>query len=163
MRKLHYNQRGFTVVEVVASVAILTMVMGLLGTALFQALGTETVVVDDGLAINELRKGLSYFSEDVKMTQTTDLEDGGAPVSSCDLSWTDEYQDAQTPHTSSYALVGDRLVRTYDGNAHTVANRVISVSFSRSGQTITAQIEVDAGPPGTRTLSVNAVMRPDPS
>ena len=59
--------------------------------------------------------------------------------------------------------MGDRLVRTYDGNEHTVAHRAVSVSFSRFGQTITAQVEVDAAPGTTKTLSVNAVMRPDPS
>lgn len=163
MRKLYCGQRGFTVVEVIVSVAILSMVMATLGTAIFQALGTERIVVDDGLAINELRKGLSYFSEDVKMTKTTNLEDGGAPVSSCTLSWTDEFQDAQTPHTSSYALVDDRLVRSYDGSEHTVAHRAVSVSFSRSGQTLSIQLETDAAPGATRTLSVSAVMRPDES
>ena len=161
MMKLWRSQRGFTLIEVLVSVAILSMVMGTVGTALFQALGTERTVVDDGLAINELRRAISYFSGDVKMAQDTDLVDGGAPVSSCTLSWIDEFADAQVSHSSSYAVVDDGLVRTYDGNAHTVARRVVSVSFSRTGQTITIQLEVNAAPGITKTLSAKTVMRPD--
>ena len=39
--------------------------------------------MDDGLAVNELRKALGYFSGDVKMAKDTDLVDGGEPASTC--------------------------------------------------------------------------------
>ncbi|MDO8750699.1 MAG: hypothetical protein Q7K03_06105, partial [Dehalococcoidia bacterium] len=107
---------------------------------------------------NELRKGLSWFSTDMKMTQTTDLADGGS-AATITASWIDQFQGAGTPHTSSYAKVGDSLVRTYDGVSHTVARGVSSAVFSRSGKTIVAQIEVQVSPGVTRTLSVKAVTR----
>ena len=159
LKSLLQDCRGFTLPEVIVSVGVLSIVMGILGTAMFQALGTEGAVIDDGKAINELRKGFSWFSEDVKMAQSTDLTDGAPAVSSVTLSWTDEFGGVGASHTSSYALVGDRLVRTYDGVAHDVARGVVSASFSLSGSTVTAQVEVTADLGTTRTLSVSTMMR----
>ena len=59
MKKLWRSQRGFTLVELVVVVSILTIVMGTIGAAMFQAMETEKEVVDDGLANSELRKGFS--------------------------------------------------------------------------------------------------------
>ena len=162
LKKLWHSQGGFTLVEMLVGVGLLTIIMSTIGTSLFQALHTEKEVVDDGLGINELRKGLSWFAEDVKMANSTDLVDGAPAVSSVALSWTDQFNDAGVSHTSNYVLVGDRLVRTYDGNAHTVAHRVVSVAFSFSGRTVTAQVEVNAEPGTTRTLSVQTIMRSTP-
>ncbi len=159
LKSFLHDSRGFTLPEVLVSMGILTVVMSTIGIALFQALDTQTGVVDDGLAINELRKGLSWFAKDVKMARSTDMVDGAPAVSSVTFTWTDEFQDAEVDHTSSYALVGDQLVRTYDGNAHTVARRVVSVAFSLSSRTVTAQFEIDAGAGTTRTLSVKTVIR----
>ena len=159
LRRFIQGQGGFTLPELLVAVGILGIVTGTIGTAIFQSLGTEYEVIADGLGINELRKGFSWFAEDVKMAQSSDLTDGGSAASTVSLSWTDQFADAGTNHTSSYALVGDELVRTYDGNAHTVARKAVSVSFSLSGKTITAQVEVQAEPGQTRTLSVSATMR----
>jgi len=159
LRNFLRDSRGFTLVEVLVGVGILTIVMSTIGTAMFQALGTQKGVVDDGLAINELWKGLSWFAEDVKMAQNTDLVDGAPAVASVTFTWTDEFNDAGVSHTSSYALVDDMLVRTYDGNAHTVARRAISAAFSLSNRTVIAQFEVDAGAGTIRTLSLKTLMR----
>ena len=159
MKKLWRSQRGFTLVELVVVVSILTIVMGTIGAAMFQAMETEKEVVDDGLAISELRKGFSWFAADVKMATTGDLVNNAPAVSSVTMNWTDQFGGVGTPHAASYSLVGNSLVRTYDGNAHTVARRVVSVAFSLSNRTITAQVEVNSETGTTRTLSVKTVMR----
>ena len=162
MKKLWRSQQGVTLVEVLVGVGIMTIIMTFIGSAIFLALGTEKQIVDDGRAILELRRSFSWFAEDVKMSRSTDLVDGGSAASSVTLTWTDEFGGAGVAHTSSYNLVGDRLVRNYDGNAHTVAQGVVSVGFLLSGRTVTAELEVDAKPDTIRTLSVEAVMRPAP-
>ena len=120
--------------------------------------------MDDGLAINELRKGFSWLAGDVKMATSTNLSIGGAPSSSVTLSWKDQFNDVDITHTSTYAMVDDRLVRTYTSNAtstsHTIAHRVLSASFFLNGtSTVVAQVEVDARPGATRTLSLSTIMR----
>jgi hypothetical protein len=142
--------------------SILSIVSGAIGPSIFHALGTTRGVVREGVATSELRRGLSWLAEDSKMATTTSLVDGAAPVSNVTFSWTDKYQGAGIAHTSSYAMVSGRLVRTYDGSSHTVAQGVVSLAFSRSGQSVIAAVEVTSNISATRTLSVQSVMRPKP-
>ncbi len=159
MKKWLRSQLGFTLAEVVVSVGLLTIATSIIGTSLFQALATQRVVQDDGHAINELRKGLGWFAEDIKMAHTADVT-GGVLT----LTWTDHFNDANQDYTVTYAKAGNLLVRTLfvgtTTNALAVVRRVASVSFSISGQTVSAQVEVDSKPQKTRTLSATAVMRP---
>ena len=157
LAKLWRSQGGFTLAEMIVGVGILSIILGTIGASLFQALGTQRGVVDDGLAINELRNGLGWFAEDVKRARDADVTSGVLT-----LTWTDEYGDVGTNHTITYQLVGDSLVRTYDGSNHTVARRVVSVAFTLSSRTITAQLEVNAALGTTRTLSMKTVMRSTP-
>ena len=164
LRGLLSDSRGLTLVEMLVGITLLSITMGILGSALFRALGTQSSVVDDGLAINELRKGLSWFAGDAKMATSTSLALGGATSSSVTLSWKDQFNDVDTTHTSTYDLVDDRLVRTYTSNAtstsHTIAHRVVSASFFLNGtSTVVAEVEVDARPGVTRTLSLTTIMR----
>lgn len=158
------DSRGFTLVELLVGITLLSITMSTIGTGLFRALATQGGVVDDGLAINELRKGFSWLAGDVKMATSTNLSLGGATSSSVTLSWKDQFNDVDITHTSTYALVDDRLVRTYTSNAtstsHTIAHRVLSVSFFLNGtSTVVADVEVDARPGATRSLSLSTIMR----
>ena len=158
------DSRGFTLAEVLVGITLLSITMSTIGAGLFRALGTQSSVVDDGLAINELRKGLSWFAGDAKMATSTNLAISGATSSSVMLSWKDQFNDVDITHTSTYDLVGDRLVRTYTSNAtstsQTVAHRVVSASFSLNGtSTVVAEVEVNARSGGTRTLSLSTIMR----
>ena len=160
--KLWRSEQGFTLVELLVGVGILTVTMSTIGTSLFQALGTQQGVIDDGRAIGELRKGLSWFAEDLRKASSTDLMDGASAVSSATFMWTDKYNDAGTDHTSGYNLVATDLLRTYNGSTHTVARRVVSASFSRSGSKITLQLEIDAGAGTTRTHSLSPTLGTTP-
>ena len=158
------DSRGLTLVEMLVGITLLSITMSTIGAGLFRALGTQRGVVDDGLAINELRKGLSWFAGDVKMATSTNLAIGGATSSSVTLSWKDHYNDVDITHTSTYGLVDDRLVRTYTSNAtsssHTIAHRVVSASFYLNGtSTVIAEVEVNAEPGVTRILSLSTIMR----
>ena len=162
LNQLRSESRGFTLAESVVAIGILTIVMSIMGSALYRALGTQQGVVDEGLAINELRKGLGWIGEDVKMASSTNVIDGGSPLPTLVLTWTDEFGGASQAHTITYSLDGDRLVRDYDGSSHTVARRVDSAEFFRNGQVVTAEFGVDAGAGTVRTLSVMTLMRVDP-
>ncbi len=153
------GQRGFTLVEVIVAVGLITMAMSTLGIAMAQALTAGGKIGDDGVATNELRNAVSWLAGDVRMASASDLVDGGLPAASVMLTWTEEFQGQGTSHSASYQVVGESLERTYDGVTHTVAYRVISASFSLSGQMISASIEVSVRPGVTRTLTVNTLMR----
>ncbi len=159
MKQWFRSQLGFTLAEVLITVGLLTIATSIIGTAMFQALATQRVVQDDGRAISELRKGLGWFAEDIRMAQTADVT-GGVLT----LTWTDYFNDANQNYTVTYAKVGNLLMRTHSvgttTNALAVVRRVSSVSLSISGQTISAEVEVDSTPDNTRSLSASAIMRP---
>ena len=124
------DQRGVTLTELLVSIGILTVVVGMVGSTMWQSTQVHSRVLGDGVAINELRNGLSLFADDVKSAQVSDLPTDSSPATSVTLTWTDEYNDIVTPHSSAYVLTGTVLVRTYDGLDTVVSRNVASVSFS---------------------------------
>ena len=162
LRRLISETHGFTLVETVVGVTLLTLVMTTIGPASFQALETLQVNSEEGLAVNELRKGLSWFAEDGKMAFSTNLTNGAPATTTVTMGWTDYFNATSTSgvsHTASYALNGDSLERSFDGNTHTVARGVVSAVFSLASTTLTANVEVRGEHDTPRILSVSSVMR----
>lgn len=153
------DESGVTLPELVVSISILVVVVGMVGSTMWHSTNIHGRILGDGVAINELRNGLSLFAKDVKSAQGSDLPTDSTPAASVTLTWTDEYQDVVVPHSSSYALSGGSLVRTYDSVDTVVARNVVSVSFVLTNQTISATFEVNASDGGTRTLSLDTVMK----
>ena len=169
---LTHDSRGFTLVEVLVSVGILGIILGTVGTAIFQALASERTIATDGRAIHELRRGLNWFARDAARAADTNLPGDGSIADSVKLEWTDRYGDmAPISHTVTYALadtdgdgIDDSLLRNIDGVAHTVARRVVpgSLGFTRSARTLTAEISVSGPGIEPRTMSLSAFMRTSP-
>ena len=157
--RLIHDERGVTLAEMLMSIGILTIVVGMVGSTMWQSTQIHSRVLGDGVAINELRNGLGMFADDVKSAQSSDLPTDSSPATSVVLSWTDEYNDLVTPHSSTYALSGSKLIRTYDGVDIVVARSVVSVSFSLTARTISGTIEVSATAGDTTTLSLITVMK----
>ena len=148
---------GFTLVEMLVGIGIMGLAVGFIGAALFQTVGLSKEWSDDVLATKETRHAASWFARDALNAQTVDLADGAPPVSSVTIDWTDQDDVA---HTAVYAIVGERLVRSFGGASITVARQVVSASFSRSDQVITFSLTVTAagGTTETNDLSVYARM-----
>lgn len=180
------DSRGFTLVELLVSIGILSVILGTVGTAIFTALASESRIVDDGIAVNELRKGLGWFAEDVKQAQSVKLDgEGSCSVADLEfpevaLTWDDFDTDPgdDTPpdrHVITYQIVGEKVQRTVQtltyelveelfvvktSDSHPIARRVIAACFSSFENNVTATITVEAGPHGeTRVLSVVSLMR----
>jgi len=149
---------GFTLAEVLVTVGLMGIIMSLMGGALFQALGIQRWWQDDVIATKELRNAGSWLSGDTFNATATDLVDGNPAVSSVTMSWTDT---DSVSHTASYSydVVGNRLVRDYDGIQHTVARRVASAGFSLSGKMLTFDLEVNASRGGTESKSLTVNLR----
>ena len=152
-------------VEVLVGAAILSIILGTIGAAFFQSVSTQRTIVADGLAINEARKGLSWFAPDARMAQHAEV---GPEKDTLTLSWIDEFIGSGIPgpivcHTSRYELVDDTLNRTYDGTTHTIARRVVSVTFTAEpADTVTIALELETGPGTTETVSMTTTMMSKP-
>ncbi len=150
------SSRGFTLAELLVSVAILGVGMGLIGGGLYQALGIWRFWSDDVIATKEVRHVTSWFAGDAMNAESTDLVDGDPPSSSVILTWTDG-DDAT--HTATYNLSGSNLMRDLDGAQITLARRVVSVGFSLSGKVLTLDLEVEAERGGTESISLQTYLR----
>ena len=78
------------------------------------SLSSQNKLVNDGRAVNELRKGLGWFAEDVKMAHTASLLDHdenctGDNFTQVTLKWDEFVEPPATPppHLITYAVDGD--------------------------------------------------------
>ena len=156
LQALLASSRGLTLAEVLVSLGILGVSVGLVGGGIFQALRFSTDWTDNVVAVKEVRHAASWFAGDALNAETTDLTDGASPVSSVVITWIDSDSVA---HTATYSLVDNRLVRNYDGAPITVARDVVSVGFSRSGQILRLDLTVEAAAGETKSTSMDVYGR----
>ena len=143
-----YGTQGFTLVEVLVALGILSLAIGLAGSGLFQVFSFQTSYQDKVVATKDLRHAGSWFSGDALNAQAA-VDGNGEPLDcfsasdSVTLSWTD---NDGAYHTSTYQDSGDSFQRAYDGRVNTLADHVVtdSVGFLHCGNLLTLELEVEA-------------------
>lgn len=144
------RQDGITLVEMLVAVAISSMVAAGLGTALHQFLTTsERTRVAQG-ALHDVQNTGHWLTIDGKKATSTSLADGETATDAMTLAWSID----SIVHNITYYPEGDELKRNNDGAVITVARNVSDVSFSRSGQLITVNLE--SSPAGRWDYNKNA-------
>ena len=143
-----YGTQGFTLVEVLVALGILSLAIALAGSGLFQVFSFQTSYQDKVVATKDLRHAGSWFSGDALNAQAA-VDGNGEPLDclsasdSVTLSWTG---NDGAYHSSTYQVSGDSLKREYDGRVNTLADHVVSnsVGFLRCGNLLTLELEVEA-------------------
>ena len=143
-----YGTQGFTLVEVLVALGILSIAIALAGGGLFQVFSFQTSYQDKVVATKDLRHAGSWFSGDALNAQAA-VDGNGEPLDclsasdSVTLSWTD---NDGAYHTSTYQVSGDSFQRAYDGRVNTLADHVVtdSVGFLHCGNLLTLELEVEA-------------------
>ena len=135
------GQRGFTLVELLVALGITSAVGTVLVTSLHQ-MGNFTSRGNAQVSVSaDHRTAFRWLARDIAMATSTNLVDENPTVyNGLVLNWSDQYQDAHTPHSASYSLDGTELKRTYDSDTHTVGRNVTSVEFSREGRRVTVTL-----------------------
>ena len=162
------SSRGFTLIELMVSVTILTIVTGIFGAAMFQVLSIQRFWTDDIKAVREIRHAGSWFSGDA-LNATDVLDAGGVdrltctpspPVQQVTLTWTDT---SGTAHNVVYSVTGDELLRDFDSNGTPLglASGVVanSISFTLCGNTLRVNMDVQADRNTTDKLDLITYMR----
>ena len=157
VKRLATRSDGFTLVEAIIAVGILTLGLALVGTTVFQSLAIERFWRDEVIAVRELRHASSRFAGDALYAETTSLGDGETAVNTVDLTWTDA---GGASHTAVYSVSGDnRLIRDLDGTQSTLARGVVLAEFSLDGFLLTFVLEIDADRGTTKTTSLQTYLR----
>ena len=139
--KALHAEDGFTLVEAVIAIGIMTMALTMVGSPLINALRYDESWRDGITATTTLQRVSTWMAKDTINATAVSLSDGADPVNTVTLDWND--LDG-TPRTSTYTVSSGNLVRTADGENLIIARRVTLVEFSRDGHLLTFTLEVDA-------------------
>lgn len=156
LKKLIASSTGFTLLEVAVALGIMSLAVGMVGTAIFQTQSIQRYWQDDAIATKDLRHSGSWLARDVLNAETTNLVDGNPPVNTVTVNWTDS---ASVSHTAIYSLSGTTLMRNFDGVQNVLADRVVSVGFSLSSKVLTFSLEVQSSRGGTETINLQTYLR----
>ena len=157
VRRALGSSGGFTLVEVLVSVTILTIVTGIFGAGMFQLLSIQRFWIDDINATREARHASDVLDAGgvARLTCTP-----SPSVQQVTLTWTEV---SGTPHSVVYSVSGDELLRDFDNNGIplTMASGVVpnSISFTLCGNTLRAKMDVLADRGGTESLDLLTYMR----
>ena len=166
IRRITGSSRGYTLIELLISVSILIVVVGIFGAGMFQVLSIQRFWTDDVKATREVRHAASWFAGDaLNATDVLDAVGGSrltcSPSPSVALTWTDSSGDS---HDAVYSVSGEELLRDYytngssNGSPLTMANRVVanSVSFTLcDGNTL--RLKMDVLPDNKATDSLDLI------
>lgn len=149
LMKIKTCQKGFTLIEMLLTIALTGIITGVILTPIFQTLKIPARSSLKITAMENIKNSAYRISKDLRMAKTTDLIDGAAPVNHLTLNWTSWYdvsgQLISHPHSVVYTLSGVKLMRSYDNGTQTiVGNYINSVEFSRLNQII--YVSINASP-----------------
>ncbi len=134
------RQKGMTLLELMAAMAIMVLVMVGALAVIFQEYGGTDIAKTKVTAAHEISNAARRISQDGMMAENTNLTEEVDPVNQLTLNWIERYDFANIPHSSNYSLYGTELRRNYDGVETTVARNISQLEFSQSGDLLTVSI-----------------------
>ncbi len=132
------GQKGFTLLELLITVAITGLIVGFLGTAIYQIITVTEYSNDRMIAMHELQNAAHWFSRDGQMASTAS---GGNELV---LALPDD-------SSITYAVVDTELCRTAGDSQMTLARNVSDLSFSIENRIIT--MNITSSPEGRPNVS----------
>jgi prepilin-type N-terminal cleavage/methylation domain-containing protein len=155
------NQKGFTLIETIITLALIGMLSGVLITSVLQITRESRSTTDRTTGNLQVQSAGRWFSRDVKMAADTTPGDGAPAAATLTLQWEDQYEDAYEARTIQYYLSGEELKRDYDGVVTIVARYISDVEFSRTGSVVTMNITSipGGGPQNTKEGEYRVTMR----
>ncbi|GAI12155.1 unnamed protein product, partial [marine sediment metagenome] len=91
--KVKNSQKGFTLVEILAVLAVGGILLVGIVIAIFQTTAITAESSTQITALEDIKKVASRVSKDIRMAATTNLEDGGPVLDSLTLDWTSWYDE----------------------------------------------------------------------
>ena len=145
------RQAGFTLVELLVTLAVIGLFAGTVGLIIHQTIATTETGSEESTINYELQNVSYWFHRDVQ--NTAGVSTAGQLV----LTQADGSE-------ITYTHLGQDLVRQSAGPTLTLSQNVVSANFSSSGRIISMTLEI--APAGRQDVSrestISATMRPSP-
>ena len=132
------GQKGFTLPELLITVAITGLIVSFLGMAIYQIITVTEYSNDRMIAMHELQNTAHWFSHDGQMASTAS---GGSELV---LTLPDD-------SSITYAVVDTELSRTAGDSQMTLARSISDLSFSIENRIIT--MNITSSPEGRQNVS----------
>ena len=156
------RQKGFTLIEVLVVLAVGGVLMTGLVLSIHNIFWGTFRSNSQVVALTDLNHAALSIKKDLMMTQNTDLTDN-VSQSSVWLGWTDytSFETGNLTHSSSYALSGTELQRTYDGTVGIAGRNITSLGFTKNGRVIDVVITAAGSrvPQQSETLEFSVLIR----
>lgn len=151
------GESGFTLVELMAGMALSVLVGTIMVTSMFQLNKASSNGRAQQAVTVQVRAATLWLERDIARAETSNVPDPGAPLASAQFDWTDD----TGPHSCIYALDGADLIRTCDGVPGSVARYLSGLQFTRSGALLTVGFTATAPgrPDVSEAVSINLAMR----
>lgn len=133
------DQKGFTLPELLITVAITGLIASFLGTAIYQIITVTEYGNDKAIATHELQNTAHWVSRDGQMAKTASSGDSCLTLTLPDDS------------SITYTVVGTELRRTAGESQMAIAQNISSVSFSVVDRLIT--MTITSSPPGRTNVN----------
>ena len=134
------GEKGATLLELLASMAIVAYIIGGVGTLIYQEVNGTAMAKTSVTVSREIGNAARLISQDGAMAASTNLIAGAQSTDQLTLTWVEYSEFVGLPHVASYWLEGTKLRRDYDGTVTTVAQNISEVKFTQTDRLLTVSI-----------------------
>jgi len=143
--KRHAGEKGATLVELLAALAIITLIVGGVAGLIYQEWSGTAIAKTSVTASHEIGHAARLISQDGAMAASSNLVEGAQPTDQLTLTWMERHEFVDLPHVVNYWLEGTQLLRNYDGIIINVARDITAVDFSIDGDLL--EVTISCTPP----------------
>jgi prepilin-type N-terminal cleavage/methylation domain-containing protein len=173
LRVINWNQKGFTLAEIVIAIAITALISSAVATAAYQVVKVNTISTNHQIAVSQVQNAVNSISRDTQQAQLvvptgpTVVNDVANNLISFNLISDDTFTvqwidwDDNTTHQAAYTVVDGTLKK----NTIPVANDIdiASGSWNTDTRTLTLQIKAVVGATNTATETRTFQIIPRPA
>jgi len=140
MMKRYAGEKGATLLELLAGMAIVALIVGGVGGLIYQEWSGTATAKTSVTVSHEIGHAARLISQDGAMAASTNLVEGAQPTDQLTLTWVERREFVDFPHAVSYWLEETQLRRNYDDTVTTVTGNISKIKFSQTDRLLTVSI-----------------------